>query len=123
MDVTYGSNIYSADGDKFVLTPHSGVTEITGSLDCTYSINLHSAVGLAATDTGSTITATWVSDIFSTGTLLEVERLKADGTYEFIYSTPVPYSKSSSYTFTELKLHHTQYMISRLLRVNLFTQQ
>ena len=111
-DVDYGSYIYSEGGysdtaetigkGQFVLTPHDGVNVISGSRTCTYAIQLQSVVALDATDTGDTITATWVKDLFSDGTDLVLQKLNSSGEYEDKVTHRATGS-TQTYTFTDLE--------------------
>jgi len=110
-DVDYGNYIYSEGGysedgtmgkGQFVVSAHDGVDVISGSRTCEYNIQLQSVVALSAEDTGDTITATWVKDLFSDGTDIVLQKLNSSGEYEDKVIQRIK-GDTSEYTFTDLE--------------------
>ena len=99
--VDYGNYIYNNGTGYITLTAASG--NVTGTVTTPYTIALQSIANLKEVgNTGDTITVQWVSDIYSSGTELQLQTPDANGVYKTIKSTSVK-GMTGKNTFDNLK--------------------
>lgn len=81
----------------------TGITdEVIDSDEKPYKIKMQSIANLRVTDnTGDTLTVEWVREIYSSGTILQLQTLNSAGDYETVASVTVT-GKTSLYKFTDL---------------------
>lgn len=107
--VDYGNYVYGDGVIKF-----TGKSDrLTGTLNKTYTIKLQSVANLRITeDTGSTMTAEWVRDMYSDGTALKLQKLDTStNEYVDVMMTGVS-GKTNTYTFTGLASSTTYKVIA-----------
>ncbi|SFO56584.1 Ig-like domain (group 2) [Pseudobutyrivibrio sp. JW11] len=108
-DVDYGDYEYGDGEIKF-----TGKSDrLTGTLNKSYTIKLQSVANLRITeDTGSTMTAEWVRDMYSDGTALKLQKLDTStNEYVDVMMTGVS-GKTNTYTFTGLASSTTYKVIA-----------
>ena len=107
--VDYGDYKYGDGVIKF-----TGKSDrLTGTLNKSYTIKLQSVANLRITeDTGSTMTAEWVRDMYSDGTALKLQKLDTStNEYVDVMMTGVS-GKTNTYTFTGLASSTTYKVIA-----------
>lgn len=84
----YGNYIYNNGTGYITLTPTSDAVPVESSVTKPYAIVLNPVANLKVTgNTGDTLTAQWVSDIYSDGTELQLQTPDSTGKFKTIRST------------------------------------
>ena len=101
--INYNGNnetVQRAGKGLFVLTGISN--EITGTKAYEYAIKLQKVANLIVTEnTGSTMTTSWVRDVYSEGTDIQLQKMDSAGVYK-TYMTTRAVGKANTYKFEKL---------------------